>query len=71
MASKNLAIKLEVYKKLLEAKTGNESFSDVIERLLEGRHDVMAFAGLLSADKEFEKVGGDIQRVRKATVLRT
>jgi predicted CopG family antitoxin len=71
MASKNLAVKEDVYRKLLDAKTGDESFSDVIERLLEGRSDVMAFAGILSGDRDFEKVTGDIQKVRKTTVLRT
>ncbi len=70
MASKNLAVREDVYRKLLEAKKGNESFSDVIERLLEGKHDVMAFAGILSDDREFERIAGDIQRVRKMTVLR-
>jgi predicted CopG family antitoxin len=36
MISKNITAKEEVYKKLWEAKKGNESFSEVIERLLEG-----------------------------------
>jgi predicted CopG family antitoxin len=71
MTSKNLAIKEGVYKKLLDAKTGDESFSDVIERLLEGRSDLMAFAGILADDEDFERVNDDIQRVRKGTVLRT
>ena len=71
MTSKNLAVKEDVYKKLLDAKTGDESFSDVIERLLEGKTDLMAFAGILADDKEFEKVKDDVQRVRKTTVLRT
>ncbi len=71
MVSKNLAVRGEVYRKLLEAKKGDESFSDVIERLLEGKHDLMAFAGILSDDKEFERVGDDILKVRKKTVLRT
>ena len=63
-------MKEDVYKKLLEAKRGNESFSEVIERLLEGEHDLMAFAGVLSGDKEFERVKDDIQRVRRRTLLR-
>ena len=70
MASKNLAVREDIYRKLLEAKKGNESFSDVIERLLEGRQDLMAFAGILAADKGFERVADDIQRVRKNAVLR-
>jgi predicted CopG family antitoxin len=69
MGSKNLAVRDEVYRKLLDAKNGDESFSDVIERLLQGKQDIMGFAGILSADKSFELVVEDIERVRKKTVL--
>ena len=34
MASKMIAIKEEIYKKLQKRKKGNQSFSDVIENLL-------------------------------------
>ena len=34
MVTKNLAIREEVYRKLSEAKTEGESFSDVIQKLL-------------------------------------
>lgn len=71
MASKNLAVKDDVYKKLLEAKKGDESFSDVIDRLLRGKSDLMSFAGILARDREFGFVAGDIEAVRKGTVLRT
>ena len=71
MTSKNLAVKEEVYKKLLEAKKGDESFSEVIERLLEGKNNLMSFAGIFSRDKEFERVRKDMQEVRKGTVLRS
>ncbi len=71
MGSKNLAVKEGVYRRLLEAKKGNESFSDTIGRLLEGKSDLMSFAGALSKDKEFELVRRDIEDVRKMTVLRT
>jgi predicted CopG family antitoxin len=70
MASKNLTVREGVYRKLLHAKKGNESFSDVIERLLEGKRDLMSFAGVLSDDKEFELATNDICEVRKRTVLR-
>ncbi len=70
MTSKNLAVREDVYRKLLEAKKGRESFSDVIERLLEGKQDLMAFAGILATDKDFERIADDIQQVRKKTVLR-
>jgi predicted CopG family antitoxin len=71
MASKNLAIRGEVYDKLLEAKRGDESFSDVIERLLEGKSELMSYAGVFSGDEDFDRVQRDIGDVRKATVLRT
>jgi predicted CopG family antitoxin len=69
--TKNLKIRDDVYKKLLGAKKENESISDFIERLLEGKSDLMSFAGILSHDKEFELAERDIQEVRKSTVLRT
>ena len=71
MTSKNLAIKEDVYDKLLEAKKGAESFSDVIERLLEGKSELMSYAGIFSQDKEFEQVARDIEEARKKAVLRT
>jgi predicted CopG family antitoxin len=70
MTSKNLTVKEAVYNKLLEAKKGNESFSEVIERLLEGKSSLMSFAGIFSDDMEFEKASKDILEVRKKTVLR-
>ena len=48
-------MKDDVYKKLCEAKKGNESFSDAIERLLDGGHDLMAFAGILSGTKSLSE----------------
>ena len=71
MTSKNLAIKEDVYDKLLEAKKGAESFSDVIERLLEGKSELMSYAGIFSQDKEFDQVARDIEEARKKAVLRT
>ena len=69
MASKRLTVKEEVYNKLVEARKGNESFSNVIERLLDRESDLMSFAGILSHDKEFaEAMRRDIPEVRKLTV---
>ena len=70
MTSKNVAVKEQVYRKLLEVKRGDESFSDVIERLLEGKSSLMSFAGVFSGDKEFDKVGDDILEVRNGGMLR-
>ena len=71
MTSKNLAIKEDVYDKLLEAKKGTESFSDVIQRLLEGKSELMSYAGIFSQDKEFDQGARDIEEARKKAVLRT
>ena len=70
MASKNIAVRDEVYQKLLQGKRGEESFSDVIARLIEGRSELMSFAGILSKDEEFERAVDDIATVRKRAVLR-
>ena len=69
MTSKNVVVKDEVYKKLLKVKKSDASFSDLIERLLEGRSNLMAFAGVLS-DKEANLFQKDIRELRKKTVLR-
>ena len=71
MTSKNLAIKEDVYDRLLEAKKGAESFSDVIQRLLDGKSELMSYAGIFSQDEEFGQVTRDIEEARKKTVLRT
>jgi predicted CopG family antitoxin len=71
MTSKNLAIKEDVYNKLSEAKKGEESFSDVIQRLLEGKSELMSYAGAFAQDGEFGQVVRDIEESRKKTVLRT
>ncbi|MDE1854301.1 MAG: antitoxin VapB family protein [Thaumarchaeota archaeon] len=70
MASKNIAIREAVYAKLLEGKRDEESFSDVIERLLEGKSELMSYAGVFSGDDEFDGMLKDIAAVRKRTVLR-
>ena len=56
MASKNLAIREEVYRKLSEAKKEGESFSDVIEKLLERGGDLLPLWGVLSDSKHWAEV---------------
>jgi predicted CopG family antitoxin len=70
MTSRNIAIRDDVYKRLLKAKKEEESFSDVIERLLEGRSEIMSYAGVFSGDSDFERALDDISTVRKRTVIR-
>jgi predicted CopG family antitoxin len=37
LRKKNIAIRLDIYEKLLDMKHGKDTFSDVIERLLDAR----------------------------------
>lgn len=58
MGSKNISVRDDVYRALREAKGEDESFSDVIERLLrsrEGEHSLYGLVGLLE-DDELEEV---------------
>ena len=48
MASNNVAVREDVYRKLLNAKREGESFSDVIERLLEMGGDLLPLRGVLA-----------------------
>ena len=71
MASKNLAIREDVYRKLSEAKKEGESFSDVIEKLLERGSDLLPLWGVLSESKHWEEIEDGVREIRKRTVIRT
>ena len=62
MPSKSISIKEEVYKKLNEFRTKNESFSLTIERLLETHLDIMSLAG---AWKKIPDVNPALELVEK------
>ena len=53
MASKTIMIQEDTYNKLLQLKKGNESFNDVILRIISQKQDLLRYAGLLS-EKEGE-----------------
>lgn len=62
MSSKNISIREDVYRELKRAKGEDESFSDVIERLLsarEGDHPLYGLVGLLD--------DGEVERIREAS----
>ena len=71
MASKNLAIREEVYRKLSEAKKEGESFSDVIEKLLEKRGDLLSLWGAWGDDEEVAFIETSVKEARKRSVIRT
>ena len=68
MAAKNLAIREGVYRKLAEEKLENESFSDVIERILEKRGSLLPLWGTLASSKGIAQVEADIAKIRSAKV---
>ena len=70
MATKNLAIREEVYRKLSEVKKEGESFSDVIEKLLDKRGDLLSLLGVLSDSKHMAEIEQSIRDTRKRTVVR-
>ena len=65
MATKNLAIREDVYRKLAEEKRDGESFSDVIERILEKRGSLLPLWGALAYSKSVAQIQDDIVRNRK------
>ncbi|TMI15059.1 antitoxin [Candidatus Bathyarchaeota archaeon] len=71
MASKNLAIREEVYRKLSDAKKEGESFSDVIEKLLEKRGDLLPLWGAWGDDEEVTFIETSVKETRKRSVMRT
>lgn len=38
LKNKNIAIRIDIYEKLVDLKHGKDTFSDVIERLLGSKH---------------------------------
>jgi predicted CopG family antitoxin len=71
MASKNIAIREDVYKKLLSSKRDEESFSDAIDRLLEKKPGLLSFAGVFGHDdKELDAMERQIKKMRKKATLR-
>jgi len=70
MTSKNLSIREDIFRKLNEAKRDDESFSDVIERLLERRGSLLPFWGTLADNKNMEEIERDIEEIRKKAVIR-
>jgi len=70
MATKNLAIRENVYRKLAEEKQQGESFSDVIERILEKRGSLLPLWGELADSKEFAQIQQDIAKIRRSAKVR-
>lgn len=70
MTSKNLSVREDIYRKLAESKRDDESFSDVIERLLERRGSLLSFWGALADSENMEEIESDIAEIRKKAVIK-
>jgi predicted CopG family antitoxin len=70
MATKNLAIREGVYRKLAEEKRQGESFSDVIERMLEKRGSLLPLWGALADSTSIAQVQDDIAKIRRRAKVR-
>ena len=67
MASKTVSLKEETYERLRQAKGEDESFSDVIDRLLgEGDHPLYDLVGLAD-DETLERVREQSRAFREET----
>ena len=71
MGTKNLAIRDEVYRKLADAKRPDESFSDVIERILEKKENLAPFWAALSDSEHLSLMESEAKRIRKEAEMRT
>jgi predicted CopG family antitoxin len=71
MGTRNLAIREAVYRKLTEEKREDESFSDVIERMLEKRGSLLPLWGALAYNKGFAHAQGEIVEIRRGAKVRT
>ena len=70
MTTKNLAIRDSVYKKLAEEKREGESFSDVIERILQKQASLLPLWGVLADSKNIVQIQDDIAKARRSARVR-
>jgi len=70
MPSRNVAIREDVYNRLSEAKRGEESFSDVIERLLTHRASLIPLWGTLASSEAAAEIEEETKEIRKSAVVR-
>ena len=65
MSTKTISIRDDVHRRLVEAKRQNESFSDVIDRLLKKENaDLSVFFGSLKNSDLLDEIEEDSKRIR-------
>ncbi|MBI4439646.1 antitoxin VapB family protein [Candidatus Woesearchaeota archaeon] len=69
MSTKTITVTEESYTILSSSKKTDESFSEVIKRLLTPKKDIMAYAGFIS-DDEAEDIKDSIRELRERSIKR-
>lgn len=65
MSTKTISIRDDVHRRLVEAKRQDESFSDVIDRLLKKENaDLSVFFGSLKNSDLLDEIEEDSKRIR-------
>lgn len=64
MGSKTIMIQDDTYNKLVKLKQGNESFNDVIQRIISQKQDLLRYAGLFT-ENEGELLENILDDIRK------
>ena len=64
MATKTITIMEDAYELLKQEKTGNESFSEVIRKVIPKKKSIWDFVGILS-DEEGEQLQETVKEIRK------
>ncbi|MCX8193682.1 MAG: antitoxin VapB family protein [Nitrososphaeria archaeon] len=68
---KTLTVRDEVYAKLVKMKREGESFSDLLERILErGRSSLKDFAGILKESEWLDELDKEILELRRSVKIR-
>lgn len=70
MATKILAVREDIHRILQEMKDENESFNEVIKRLIKGKGSFLRFFDSLKESPFLDEIKEDIMKNRKQTVLR-
>jgi predicted CopG family antitoxin len=71
MSTKTISIREDVYAHLRKAKRDDESFSEVIERLLSGpQMDLSSYFGALKDHPLLDDLEKDSRRIREQTHIR-
>jgi len=65
---KTISIRDDIYRKLVEIKGEGESFSDVIEKLLEKKVDISEYFGVLKDSKTLEEIEKCLEMRKRARI---